>query len=216
MAAPKKTKWTIDKIKLGFESFFAANGRYPTSAEIDNYPKLPSSRQIQRRYGGLPALRKELKLKGPENFTKGEYSSKRAFLINRRFYKLENDVYKFLADRYTEPFVQREYFFTDDRRNRADFYIYCENGNFCVDIFYPKDRRSLATCLNSKLRTFKQDQSAKFPVIFVMMNENISAEVIEDVLGNKKIKLKSNQMVLTYEEFKKFCLSKKPRKIDHK
>src|SRR3989344_4127848 len=91
-------KWPLEKIKLGFEFFLKKHGRYPTATEIDGDKNLPSSRQIQRRFaGGLPALRKELKLSGPEDFTKGSFSSKRALMINKRAHRIEKEVYSDLV-----------------------------------------------------------------------------------------------------------------------
>ncbi|MES2971937.1 MAG: hypothetical protein V4702_06475 [Patescibacteria group bacterium] len=45
--------WTIEEIKAGFEAFVKDYGRYPTALEIDAYEFLPSSRSLQRSYGGL-------------------------------------------------------------------------------------------------------------------------------------------------------------------
>ena len=207
---PIRLKWTIDKIKQGFEKFYSEKGRYPTSAEIDEYPDLPSSRQIERRYGGVPQLRKELGLEGPHDFTKGQYSSDRARTIGLRSIKLEHSVNEYLVSIFGKPFVHREYLFTDDRRTRTDFFVYCANGNFCTDVFYPKDKRNLSGCLNSKLGTYGGPYACKYPVVFLMMNENISEEVIQNVLKNKTNKLHGNHSVMTFTQFKKFCAGKRP------
>ncbi|MFA6602075.1 MAG: hypothetical protein WCT02_04430 [Candidatus Paceibacterota bacterium] len=205
----KKTKWTIEKIKEGMESFHKEYAHYPTSIEIDHYAKLPSSRQIQRLFGGLPALRKLLNFKGqPEDFTKGEYSSARAKMIGERAHKVEKEVYTYLVSSFGEPFVHREYFFTDDKRNRTDFYIYHKGGNFSVDVFYPKDQRCLSGCLNSKLKNYSRNPEIKYPVVFLMMNKEISEEVLQKIIERKKIKLSSYQSLVSFDQFKKFCAGK--------
>ena len=43
-------KWDLNKIKAGLEDFYNLNNRYPSALEIDKYPLLPSSRQVQRKF----------------------------------------------------------------------------------------------------------------------------------------------------------------------
>lgn len=202
-------KWTIEKIKEGFASFYKEYGRYPTSHEVDSYSKLPSARQIQRVHGGLPAIRKQLGLEG-EDFTKGEYSAERARMINKRAHKHEKEVYEYLVKHFGVEFVHREFFFNDDKRNRTDFYIYHKDGSFSVDAFYPKNLRIVNGCINSKLQTYA-GLTIKYPIIFLMMNESISEEQLAKLMGNKKNKLLSHQLIMTLGQFRAYCLTKKKR-----
>jgi hypothetical protein len=204
----KKTKWTIENIREGFKRFYDEHGRYPTSIEIDNYAMLPSSRQIQRVYGGLPALRKQLEIGGPDDYTKGEYSSQRSAMIGNRAHKIENDVYNYLVGLFGKPFVHREYFFTDDRRTRTDFFIYYKDGNFSIDVFFPKDVRCLSGCLNSKLKNYGRGTKIQYPVIFLMMNDEISDGTLELIIARKKNKLSSNQKLMSFNQLKVFCVNK--------
>jgi len=204
----KKEKWTKEKIKKGFESFYKKHGHYPTATEVDQYVELPSSRQIQRNFGGLPAIRKELGLGGPLDFTKGEHSSKRSLMIGKRSHKVEKEVYTYLMKIYGEPFVHREFFFNDDRRTRTDFYVYYAQGTFSVDVFFPNSLKNMNLCLNSKLVSYK-GLNIKYPVIFLVMNDLILPEQIEKLMKNKKNKLMQNQTVLTFDQFKKFCESRR-------
>lgn len=199
-------------MKDGFEKFYEAHQRYPTATEIDNYRHLPSSRQIQRRFGGLPQLRKELGLSGPNDFTKGIYSSERARSINKRAHGLEAEVYVYFVNIFGKPFVHREYFFTDDARTRTDFFIYHKDGSFSVDVFYPKDRRNLLGCLNSKQRTYSK-VTTLHPVIFLMMNEEIKEEEIGEILARKKKVLHPQQSIMTWQQMKDFCRGKVPLRI---
>ena len=48
--------WTVNR-KEGFERFVQENGRLPSAVEIDAIDYLPSSRLIQRKFGGLERLR---------------------------------------------------------------------------------------------------------------------------------------------------------------
>lgn len=201
----KKVKWTIPKIKSGFSSFYTEFGRYPTAHEVDAYSKLPSSRQIQRAYGGLVKLREMLGLKGQTDFTTGAYSSLRATRIAKRAHETERVVYNYLAREFGGVFVHREYLFLDDRRTRTDFFVHSKKGNFSIDVFYPKNKKTLLGCINSKMRTYSKEEMLQYPVIFLMMNPGISQKEIEEIVSNKKIKLMSNEKIMTFTELKKYC-----------
>ena len=200
-------RWTIEKIKDGFERFYKEHKRFPTAHEIDSYAYLPSSRQIQRKYGGLPELRKVLKLSGPLDFTKGQYSSERARKISLRGHVYKEAVSLYLVNHLGEESVHRDYFFIDDRRTRTDFFIDYNKKSFIVDIFYPTNYKNLIGCINSKLKAYKSKIMLEYPTIFLMMNEDISKEEIERVLSQKKNILHKNQEVMTYGQFKEFCAS---------
>ncbi len=205
----KTERWTLENLKKGFENFYKIHERYPTTHEIDAFKDLPSSRQIQRKYkGGLPELRKLLKLNGPEDFTRGEHSSNRARTINSRAHAVENKVLDILVAQFGRTCVHREYFFTDDSRTRTDFYVFSKEGDFLVDVFYPKDRHNLIGCLNSKMRTYKDAVENKYQVIFLMMNDQIDEEEISKTLERKKNKIRSNYKVMTLGEFKNFIKNK--------
>lgn len=210
---PNKVRWTIEKIAEGFQKFHDEHGRYPTAQEVDTYAHLPSSKQIQRNFGGLVAIREQLKLKGPTDFTKGSYSSTRAKEVGLRAHRTERTVYDMLVEHFGVQFVHREYFFVDDRRTRTDFYIHSKNGNFCVDVFFPKDKRNLTGCLNSKMRTYSHASMLEYPVIFVMMNEMITEEDVKKILAQKIKKLKKEQHVMTFGELQKYCKTKIPLRV---
>lgn len=206
----KQTPWTIDELKAGLEHFFNEYKRYPTAPEVDTYPYLPSARSIERRFGGSVELRKRLKLKTQTDFRSGEHSSARAKKINERAHIVESKVYKFLIDIFHKEFVHREYFFTDDKRTRADFFIYDKKGGFCVDVFYPSDRRNLAGCLNSKLKKYENSIMKQYPMIFLQMNENIKSEILTNLTQNKKRGLGSGQILMDWKKFQEFCRARKP------
>ena len=203
----KKNFWEIDKIKEGFEKFFKEHGHYPTATEIDICSYLPASRTLQRRFGGVVGLRQALKL-DILDFTRGEIRSEKAKNVNKRAYSLEKKVNEFLIEKFGKEFVHREYFFSDDHRTRTDFFIYYKHGQFSVDVFYPSDKHNFIGCLNSKMKTYRDDIMMQYPVIFLQMNKNIKREDMNKILSNKKNKLRSDQQVMSYEEFKSFCSDK--------
>ena len=58
------------------------------------------------------------------------------------------------------------------------------------------------------MKTYRDDIMMQYPVIFLQMNENIKREDMNKILSNKKNKLRSDQQVMSYEEFKRFCSDK--------
>ncbi|MAG12590.1 hypothetical protein CL630_02135 [bacterium] len=201
----KRKGWQIKDLKRGFEKFYEIHGHYPASHEIDTFEHLPSSRSIQRKFGGLVRIREELGLSTSFDLRAGEHSSKRAKEINARAHKIEKEIHDYLVGIFGIEFVHREHFFTDDRRTRTDFFVYCENGNFSVDVFFPKNKRNLTGCLNSKMRTYKNISMLQYPVIFLQMNSEMSDEEVCETLARKKNKLHKYQRVMNLGEFKEFC-----------
>lgn len=209
---PGSNNWTIENIASGFEHFYKLNKKYPTAQEIDNFEFLPSARSIQRKFGGVVAIRKYLDLSGQHDLTKGEHSSKRAFKINKRAHNTEKEVYRYLVNRFGTHFVHREYFILDDKRTKIDFFVYYKGGEFAVDIFYPESRHNLIGCLNSKMRKYNNEFMSQNPVIFLQMNNEIDLLQLESITRNKKNKLKNNQYLMNMEGFKAFCAKKEPLK----
>jgi len=209
----KQKGWTIEQLSGGLQLFYKKYGHYPTSKEVDAFEFLPSSRSIQRRFGGMVELRKTLKLGGQDDYTKGAHSSLRAEKINKRAHEMEQEVYDFLIAGFGIEFVHREYFFTDDHRTRMDFFVYYKGGGFSVDVFYPEDRHNLIGCLNSKLKKYNDNLLLEYPVIFLQMNDSIKEEEIQNILDNKKNKLKKYQSLMCFNQFRQFCAPKKPNKI---
>ena len=99
--------WSIQKIKEGFEKFERDNGRLPTAPEIDKLDYLPSSRQIQRKFGGLEKLRQVLGYKDT-NFGRGAFRSEIANRVNRRGRDVEIQLEKILSNKFNEVFVHTE------------------------------------------------------------------------------------------------------------
>jgi hypothetical protein len=200
-----KNPWSTEDLKDGLTHFYQKHGHYPTATEFDAYPYLPSSRQIERRFGGLVALRQQLKLDAQTDLRTGQHSSNRAYKINQRAHKLENEVYGFLTKMFGKEFVHREYFFVDDKRTRADFFVYDRNNGFCVDIFYPSNRRNMSGCLNAKLDKYRSEHMQQYPVIFLQMNKDINQETLDKLVRNKIKVLNKSQSLMGWDTFCNFC-----------
>src|SRR3989344_6492593 len=129
--------WSIERIRDGINRFYEENRRYPTATEFDEYPYLPRAKTAERKFGGLVALRKQLGLDTAHDLRSGAHRSNLAHAIGKRAHTEEKKVYDFLTARFGREFVHREYFYTDDHRTRADFFVYDSGKGFCVDVFYP-------------------------------------------------------------------------------
>ncbi len=205
--------WKLEELRAGLENFYVKHGHYPTAPEIDAHPYLPSARTIERRFGGVIGLRKVLKLDTQSDMREGVHSSKRASMINARAHRVEKEVYTYLEKLFGRQFVHREYFFLDDKRTRADFFVYDSSNGFCVDVFYPSDRRNLIGCLNSKLAKYKGPQMNQYPVIFLQMNKEIDQSVLDAIIKNKKNKLTNGHCLFSWDSFKEFCSKRRPLKV---
>lgn len=210
----RQIPWTLEELKSGLEHFFKEHRHYPTATEVDSYQYLPSARSIERRFDGLVSLRQKLNLGDNHDFRTGEHSSARAHTIRKRAHSVERDVYDFLVKRFGKQFVHREYFFTDDHRTRADFFVYDSGKGFCVDVFYPGSVRNLTGCLNIKLKKYAGTaHTLEYPVIFLQMNKDILQERLEALLKSKTKPLAPNQYLMAWGTFMEFCKSRDPLKV---
>lgn len=205
--------WTLEELRAGLENFYIKNGRYPTAPEVDAHPYLPSARTIERSFGGLVVLRKKLCLDTQTDMREGVHSSNRASMIGKRAHRIEQEVYKYLEEYFGKQFVHREYFFLDDKRTRADFFVYDKAEGFCVDVFYPSDKRNLIGCLNSKIAKYQGLQMNQYPVIFLQMNQELEQALLDTLIKNKKKKLLAGHSLLTLGSFKEFCKKREPLKV---
>ena len=186
--------WTIEKIKEGFDKFFKENNRMPTAEEIDGLDYLPSSRQIQRRFGGLVKLREELGYKDTD-FSKGENRSNIAFKIGKRGLEKELEMEYHLTKHFGEVFVHIQkridniYF---------DFWVYSPDEIFGVDIFYPDSKQSLSKIVNYKGKLYDE---VKNNVYFVVANTEYAQELLDELLSNKKFPIKDNLKLYSWNSF---------------
>ncbi|MDB5265159.1 MAG: hypothetical protein JWN64_730 [Parcubacteria group bacterium] len=200
-----RTPWQLEEIQAGFEQFFLENNHYPTTPEIDAYPYLPSSRAIEYSFGGVVSLRRQLGIGGQDDYRSGAHSSDRALTIGKRAHKNESDVYTYLCKRFHKELVHREYLFSEETRSRADFFIYDQNGNFCVDAFFASDKRSLVGCINSKLLKYECTRDQPYPVIFLQMNPDLTQDILDLFIQTKDKKLAGNQSLMSWDAFRRFC-----------
>lgn len=196
--------WTLEKVKEGFDKFFEDHGRYPTSNEVDDFDYLPSARQIQRIWGGLIPLRKQLGL-SIENYSQGSIRSKVAIEIGARGRKLEVIVRDFLQEKFKEPFVHIERPVHESSKDRFDFYVYAKPKRFAIDVFGTSDIRKLIKNMNMKENRYIKDSILKEGemLYFIYFSEHDLGNKINEWLSRKKKKFSDNWKLLTFDEFKK-------------
>jgi len=196
--------WTLEKVKEGFAKFYADFGRYPTSNEVDDFDYLPSARQIQRNWGGLIPLRKQIGL-DIESYGSGEARSKIALNINDRGRKLGIIVRDYLQEKFGEPFVHIERPVHMNSKDRFDFYVYAKPKNFAIDVFGTTDIRCLIKVMNMKESRYKKDNILKNGefLYFIYFSEYELREDIEKWIIRKKNKFLPNWKLINFNSFKK-------------
>lgn len=196
--------WTIDNIRDGLEYFRDIYGHYPTSREVDLFKFLPSARSIQRTYGGLVRVRKQLCLSGTSDHRKGEVRSVKAKEADSRAKVYEKDFFCFLSKQMAEMRIH-EHKVIRPGDVSCDFFIYTSDSDGVVlDLFYAADLLNVLKIINIK---YKKYLKVVFPVFFIVVgNENILQSDIDRKVKNKKISLPVFMRVMTEGYFKaNFC-----------
>ena len=180
-----KGRWTIDKIEKGILEFFDRYHKYPTTLDFDKVDFLPSSRLIQRNFGGIVKLKEVLKINDVKNCSKGEYRSKIAKAIYNESVEYEQIFYKFLITKFPEISVH-EHKILRPGHICCDFFIYTStNKGFAIDIFYAKDTFSLTGVVNIKCKRYA---TLNFPIYFILVGNNFIKQCDIDVLLYNKTK----------------------------
>lgn len=192
-----KYKWTSESIKDGLERFNKENGHFPTALEIDKTTYLPSSRQIQRRFGGLINFRK---LAGHKvtDFGSGTGRSGIASRAGKRGLSGEREVERLLIKHFGEEFVHIEKRW-GEYKHRLDFFVYNPKSNFAVDVISASSIHSLIVNLNMKIPRYS---GFPYELYFVVIGPEITQEKLDKLIKNKKkLFLSSNQHLVSQQAF---------------
>ena len=190
----RRKVWTAENIREGFERFKNEHGRLPRAPEIDQLEYLPSSRNIQKRFGGLARLRGQLGY-SDVHFGKGIFRSEIAARVNGRGRNAELALEKILCKKFGEVFVHTEKIF-DSSKNRVDFYIYSPDGNFGIDVFYTETMKYLKSNINIKMGKYRN-----FPIelFLVAANESFKQADIDRYANAKLNPLPKTTRIVTME-----------------
>ncbi len=191
--------WTYEEIKEGFEEFFKEFNRYPTALEIDAYEYLPSSRSLQRTFGGLVQVRKKLFPDQIHDYTTGEHRSKVASNNFKRAQDYEEAFYDRLAQNF-KPLAVHEHKVMRPGRIACDFFLYTNDiEGVCIDLFYAKDAFSLAGVINNKIRRYSV---LRCPIIFILLHDgSLSSSILNAQLKNKKLQIPDNITIMNSDTF---------------
>ena len=192
--------WTLEMIKASVLGFFDEHGRMPTADDYDTCSYLPSSRYIQRYYGGLMTLRKTLNFDGPSSFTTGDFRSEVASKIFANSKVYEEQFYLYLISIFPEIQVHEQ------KRLRpgnvaSDFFIYLsDTQGFAIDLFYADSIKNVNKIITIKRKRY--DQLTNIPVFFIVINDSITQTDVDRMLENKKIVMLKHIRVFTEQYFK--------------
>ena len=195
------SQWTAEKIKAGFDRFIKENGRLPKSMEMDKAGEidyLPTRRLIERNFGGLEKLRKELGYTDT-HFGKGKFRSEIAHKANVSGRNIELTLEKLLKGKFGEVFVHTEKIF-DNTKNRVDFYIYSPSGNFCIDVFGTETMHTLQSNMSVKLNKYSGFSEKLF---FVVVNDLFSQSDLDNYASRKVKLLQANAKIITFDSLKR-------------
>ncbi len=194
-----KGLWTIDEVRAGFLYYHQLFSRYPTAHEIDAFEYLPSSRSLQRSFGGLVDIRRKLNLP-IENYTKGESRSVKAKEADERARIYEEEFFLFLTNHFQEIAIHEQKVIRPGNV-RSDYFIYLKsNTGVIIDVFYANSLRNMSNIISIKLKTYVK---LKQQVYFVLVgNPNISNDDVMKQTLNRVNPLPSNIQVVTEKYFK--------------
>lgn len=190
-------KWSLERIREGFERFHKENGRLPTGPEIDACEYLSSTRQLNRLFGGLPELRKLLGY-SETDFSKGKYRSEIGIASNKRSKISEDTLRDILFEKFHEPFVHLEKPIDKYRKLRADFYVYNPLENFAVDVFTTETYHNLDTNVYIKLRKYSHITELFY---LVLTSENLTAGDVALFNKRKAKNFPVNIKLVTFQQF---------------
>ena len=195
------SQWTAEKIKAGFDRFIKENGRLPKSMEMDKAGEidyLHTRRLIERNFGGLEKLRKELGYTDT-HFGKGKFRSEIAHKANVSGRNIELTLEKLLKGKFGEVFVHTEKIF-DNTKNRVDFYIYSPSGNFGIDVFGTETMHTLQSNMSVKLNKYSGFSEKLF---FVVVNDLFSQSDLDNYASRKVKLLQANAKIITFDSLKR-------------
>ena len=180
------SQWTAEKIKAGFDRFIKENGRLPKSMEMDTggADYLPNRKFIERNFGGLEKLRRELGYTDV-HFGKGKFRSEIAYKVNASGRKIELVLEKLLKNKFGEVFVHTEKIF-DNTKNRVDFYIYSPSGNFGIDVFGTETMHNLQSNMSAKLTKYSGFSEKLF---FIVANDSFSQDDLDNYIKRKNFRI---------------------------
>lgn len=203
-------RWTVEVIKEGIEKFQKETGHLPTARDFDAVEYLPSARQIQRLHGGLPALRLTLGI-DQLDYTKGDL--RRA--IAKKGYSdglsAEERLEVLLVKKFGEPYVHTQKRYGMHLKNRYDFFVYCKNECFAVDVFMTGRPEYIATNIRHKISKYKE--LGPFKIYFVAAGEFNEDDITRAIKSLPILNNLQNIVIASEEQFLREVAEREPLEI---
>lgn len=197
-------KWSLELIKSGVELFVATHSRMPTARDFDHEDYLPSARQIQRNFGGLPTLREQLGY-GKIDFTKGELRTKISRQASIDGINAEEYLEPLLVAKFGEPYVHTQKRYASGTKSRYDFFVYAKDLCFGVDVFTTSRSEYISTNVRHKIQKYKLAPNVQ--TLFVTIGTNFSEDEINraeeslpELATLPHLKLMNEEQFLSYIE----------------
>lgn len=193
------TRWTPEVIKAGIERFVQENNRPPTARDFDLSSYLPTSRQVQRAYGGMSKLRAKLGY-SELDYTKGPQRSAIATQAGIRGVEAEEALEVILIEHFGEPFVHSQKRYIRGGKSRYDFYVYAYQYSFGIDVFTTDRQEYIDTNIRHKIKKYAET-SLKIPIYFVLAGESFDDE---DLTQAREVLLRDkfpNMHLITLADF---------------
>jgi hypothetical protein len=190
--------WTKERVLQALRIYVDTHGRYPSAHEIDDHPHFPSSKHIQRQFGGLVALRKELGILPHNDLTKSTPNQERLGATKHRYDEAHGRLGAILATALAKGTAEADTTLTDDHRTKMEFRVMHATGVTLVTMVAPKDSRTLIGCLRSKERTCTQIGLSGNHIIIVAANT--SREELSTIMKRRTRKLAKHIRIMSEEE----------------
>lgn len=197
IGAPRS--WTDDLIRQGVMRYIEDNGVMPSASNFDECAYLPSARQVQRQYGGVVALRKQLGY-GDIDFTRGELRQAIVMRGNVRGLEAEERFEELLLSKFGEPFVHTQKRYSKGTKNRYDFFIYAKDDFFGIDIFAVDKAINIGKNIRHKVQRYK-GLPTSIKVYFVLVGDFSINDLHRQTVGMTELKLYTNMIPIREIEF---------------
>lgn len=196
----RETIWTLETIRSGIEHYYSEHRHYPVAYDFDECPYLPSSRQVQRKFGGLESLRLTLGLT-EANYTKGDLRRTVYDGFSPRALAAEDRLEIALITHFGEPYVHTQKRYYHLMKNRWDFFVYCKNGYFGIDIFSTSRKANIMNNIRHKLLKYA-DVPSSTPIFFIIDAPTLTeADVQQAIKDSAALKRCPNITVQLLETF---------------
>jgi len=133
------------QIKTEIQDFFKQHGRYPKTTELDQMSF--SVKTIQRRWGGIANMYKDLGIEYRQNY-RGEVWKD----IRKQSLMFEKEFYDLLCTKYDPKGIHPQRPYLWDEEHRCDFYLWDED--LWIDCINSENTKHINKCVEIKRKKY--------------------------------------------------------------